>query len=165
MKACLLLFPLVLTACMSVPESATHAATPIPASAGAPISTITLARYHWQLRDAVNGNNQRLDALFGKPDPLQLDFSADGISVRNACNGIHGNYTIVEGHLVTAALLQTMMACAEPTLMQRETTIKAVLRGRPTLILTTAGDTPLLTLSADSGVSLTFAGKPTAEAR
>lgn len=166
MKACLLLLPLVLTACTSVPESTMHAATPMAASASVPTSTITLARYHWQLHDAVDGNNRRLDVLLDKPDqPLQLDFSADSIHVSNACNGMHGGYTIVEGHLVTTSLLHTMMACAEPTLMQRESTIKAVLQGRPTLILTTSGDTPLLTLAADSGLSLTFAGKPTAEAR
>jgi heat shock protein HslJ len=166
MKACLLLLTLALTACMSTPESATHAATPVPASASVPISATTLARYQWQLHDAVDGNNQRLDALFGKPDkPLQLDFGADRISVRNACNSISGGYTIVEGHLVVAQLMQTMMACADPTLMQRETIIKGVLQSRPTLILTTAGDAPQLTLAAESGQSLTFTGKQTAETR
>ena len=164
MKASLLLLLLLaLTACMSAPESSLP--TVAPAAASVPTSTITLGRYHWQLRDAVDSNNRRLDALFGNKDPLQLDFSADRINVRNACNGIHGSYTIVDGHLVTTPLLQTMMACAEPTLMQLETTIKAVLQGRPTLILTTADNTPLLTLAADSGQSLTFAGKLTAEAR
>lgn len=166
MKACLLLLPLALTACMTTPESTMHTAAPASASASMPTSSITLARYYWQLHDAVDGNNRRLDALFGKPEPpLQLDFSADRISVRNACNGIHGSYTIVDGHLVTTALLHTMMACAEPTLIQRESTIEAILQGRPTLILTTADDTPLLTLAADSGLSLTFTGKLSAEAR
>lgn len=166
MKACLLLLTLALAACMSTPESATHAATPVPASTSVPISAATLARYQWQLHDAVDGNNQRLDVLFGKPDkPLQLDFSADRVSVRNACNNISGGYTIVEGRLVVAQLMQTMMACADPTLMQRETIIKGVLQGRPMLILTTAGDAPQLTLAAESGQSLTFSGKQTAETR
>jgi heat shock protein HslJ len=166
MKACLLLLPLALAACMSVPESAPHATATAPTSTSAPVSTATLVRYHWQLHDAVDGDNKRLDALFGKPDkPLQLDFTADRVSVRNACNGISGGYTIVESHLVTTPLLQTMMACADPTLMQRETVIKSVLQGRPTVILTTAGDTPLLTLAAESGQTLTFAGTPTAQAR
>lgn len=166
MKACLLLFTLMLAACMATPESATRAATTPPADTGAPASATTLARYHWLLHDAVDSHNQRLDTLFGKPDkPLQLDFSADRVSVRHACNGIGGSYKILDGHLVTGPLMQTMMACADPTLMQRETTIKAVLQGKPTLILSTAGDTPLLTLAADSGQTLTFAGQPTAEAR
>lgn len=166
MKACLLLLPLALAACMPVPESAPHAAATAPTSASAPVSTATLVRYHWQLHDAVDGDNKRLDALFGKPDkPLQLDFTADRVSVRNACNGISGGYTIVEGHLVTTPLLQTMMACSDPVLMQRETVIKAVLQSKPTLILTTAGGSPLLTLAAESGQTLTFAGTPTAQAR
>ncbi|HWX65651.1 MAG TPA: META and DUF4377 domain-containing protein [Rhodanobacter sp.] len=155
MKACLLLLTLALAACTSA-----------PINPRAPISTSTLARYHWQLHDAVDGHNQRLDALFGNTEkPLQLDFSVDRVSVLNACNHINGNYTIVEGHLVVAPLQQTMMACPEPTLMQREITIKSVLQGGPTLILSTADDTPLLTLAADSGQSLTFTGKPTAETR
>lgn len=165
MKARLLLLPLVFAACVSACEPVRHAAAPAPDSAGVATSTITLARYHWQLHDAVDGNNRRLDALFGRPEPLQLDFSADRVSVRNACNNIHGNYTLVEGHLVTAPLLHTMTACAETTLNQRESTIEAVLQGRPTLILTTAGDTPLLTLAANSGQSLTFIGKQAAQAR
>jgi heat shock protein HslJ len=165
MKARLLLLPLAVIVCVSACESTRHAATPAPPSASVQTSTITLARYHWQLHDAVDGNNRRMDVLFGKPEPLQLDFSADRINVRNACNNIHGNYTLVEGHLVAAPLLHTMMACAEPTLMQRESTIEAMLQGRPTLILSTAGDTPLLTLAADNGLSLTFSGRQTAEAR
>ncbi|MHB1057934.1 MAG: DUF4377 domain-containing protein [Rhodanobacter sp.] len=166
MKACLFLLPLALAACMAAPESATRAAASSPANADAPASSRTLARYHWLLHDAVDSRNQRMDVLFGKPDkPLQLDFSADRVSVRNACNGIGGDYKVVDGHLLTGPLMQTMMACADPALMQRETTIKAMLQGKPTLILSTAGGTPLLTLAADSGQTLIFAGQPTAEAR
>lgn len=159
MKACLLLLPLMLAACMSAPESITHAA---PISTSTPISAIALAHHHWQLRDAVDGDNKRLDALFGpSQQPLQLDFTAGRVSVSNACNRISGGYTLVEGHLVVTKLLQTMMACSDPTLMQRETVIKSVLQGRPMLILTTAGNAPLLTLAAESGQSLTFAGTAT----
>ena len=166
MKNFLWLLPLVLAACMAAPESDTQAAAPAPANR-MPTSTTTLARYHWQLHDAVDAGNQRLDALFGttgKP-PLQLDFTSDQLSVRNACNAIGGGYRIVDGHLVTTSLRQTMMACTDATLMQRETTIKAVLRDLPALIVSTPGDTPLLTLAAASGQTLTFAGQPTAETR
>ncbi len=167
MKTLLWLLPLVLAACMAAPKPDTQAAVPAPASDALPTSTTTLTRYHWQLHDAVDAGNQRLDALFGKTDkpPLQLDFTADQLSVRNACNVIGGGYRIVDDHLVTTSLRQTMMACTDATLMQRETTIKAVLQGRPTLIVSTAGDTPLLTLAATSGQTLTFAGQPTAETR
>ena len=167
MKNFLWLLPLVLAACMAAPEWDTHAAAPAPASDDMPTSTTTLAHYHWQLHDAVDAGNRRLDALFGKTDkpPLQLDFTTDQLSVRNACNAISGGYKIVDGHLVTTALRQTMMACTDATLMQRETTIKAVLQGRPSLIVSTPGNTPLLTLAAADGQTLTFAGQPTAETR
>ena len=166
MKNFLWLLPLVLAACMAAPESDTQAAAPAPANR-MPTSTTTLARYHWQLHDAVDADNQRLDALFGTTDkpPLQLDFTSDQLSVHNACNAIGGGYRIVDGHLVVSSLRQTMMACTDATLMQRETTIKAVLRGRPTLIVSTPGTTPLLTLASASGQTLTFAGQPTAETR
>lgn len=164
MKTSLWLLSLALTACTAAPDSGTQA--PAPASR-MPASTDTLTRYHWQLHDAVDARNQRLDALFGKTDrpPLQLDFTADQLSVRNACNAIGGGYKIVDDHLVTTPLRQTMMACADATLTQRETTIKAVLQGKPSLIVSTAGDTPLLTLAAANGQTLTFAGQPTAETR
>lgn len=163
MKACLVLLPLVLAACMSTPESATHASAPTATNTDAPVSSADLSRYQWELRDAVDGDNKRLDALFGKPDqPLQLDFTAERVSVSNACNRISGAYTIVEGHLVTTNLLHTMMACSDRTLMERETIIKSVLQGRPMLILTIDNGSPLLTLAAESGQSLTFAGKPSA---
>lgn len=167
MKNFLSLLLLVLVACMAAPKSDTHAAVPAPAGNDMPTSTTTLTRYHWQLHDAVDASNQRLDALFGKTDkpPLQLDFTADQLSVHNACNAIGGNYKIVDGHLVIGSLRQTMMACTDATLTQRETTIKAVLRDGPSLIVSTPGGTPLLTLAAASGQTLTFAGQPTAGTR
>jgi heat shock protein HslJ len=166
MKICLLLLPLALAACMAVPESNTRAATSAATGTSAPASPGSLSRYHWQLHDAVDNNGKRLDALFGQPDkPLQLDFADGRISVRNACNGIGGSYLIVDGHLAVAQMLQTMMACPDPTLMQRETTIKAVLGGKPTLIFSAAGDVPLLTLAGEDGRTLTFAGQPTAATR
>jgi heat shock protein HslJ len=166
MKALLMLLPLTLAACMAGPDATTRAATAPQADAAVTISSTTLSRQHWQLRDAVDGSNKRLDALLGLPDkPLQLDFSADRISVSNACNRISGSYRIVEGHLVTTQLLQTRMACADPTLTQRETTITTVLQGGPTLILSSANHTPLLTLADANGRTLTFAGVPTADAR
>lgn len=167
MKACLLLLPLALAACMTTPESTSHAATNPPAETSLPVSADALAGHHWQLHDAVDSSNHRLDGLFGDSGkPLQLDFHADRIEVSNACNHISGGYRIVDGHLATTELLQTMMACADPGLMEREKTIKDVLRSTPTLILSSDdGDQPLLTLAADSGQTLVFAGQPTAEKR
>lgn len=154
------LLPLTLAAC-----SPSHAPDP---AAAAPVATTApaLGGHHWQLHDAVDGNNQRLDGLFddsGKP--LQLDFTDDHISVSHACNGIGGSYKIVDGHLLTGPLMQTMKACTEPVLMQREKTIKHVLGAKPALITSSADGQTLLSLAAADGTTLTFAGQPTAEQR
>jgi heat shock protein HslJ len=154
------LLPLTLAAC-----SPSHAPDP---AAAAPVATTApaLGGHHWQLHDAVDGNNQRLDGLFdGSGKPLQLDFTDDHISVSHACNGIGGSYKIVDGHLLTGPLMQTMMACTEPVLMQREKTIKHVLGAKPALITSSADGQTLLSLAAADGTTLTFAGQPTAEQR
>lgn len=166
MKTLPWLLPLALVACTPAPESSAPAPAPAAANRMA-ASTATLTRYHWQLHDAVDARNRRLDALFGQTGgpPLQLDFSADQLSVRHACNAIGGDYRIFDGHLITTTLRQTMMACADATLAQREATIKAVLQGKPALIVSSTGDTPLLTLATADGQTLTFAGQPTAETR
>lgn len=166
MKTLPWLLPLVLAACTAAPDSGTPASAPAVTSRMA-ASTATLTRYHWQLHDAVDARNRRLDALFGQTDqpPLQLDFSTDQLSVRNACNAIGSDYRIVDGHLLAATPRQTMMACSDTTLAQREATIKAVLQGKPALIVSTADGTPLLTLATASGQTLTFAGQPTADTR
>jgi heat shock protein HslJ len=166
MRIGLMLSLLVLAACAAVPASPTLAAAPGTSAPDATPLPVTLVRYHWQLHDAVDGSGKRLDALFGRPDkPLQLDFADGRVHVRNACNGMGGSYLIVEDHLQVAPMMQTMMVCHDQTLMQRELVIKAMLRDRPTLILSNQGSTPMLTLAADDGHTLTFAGEPTAEAR
>ncbi|OOG55455.1 DUF4377 domain-containing protein [Rhodanobacter sp. C03] len=166
MKICLLLFPLALTACMAVPASTTRATTPTANSSNAQVSPDTLARYDWQLHDAVDSSGKRLDALFGLPDkPLQLDFAEGRIHVQNACNGIGGSYLIVDGHLQVAPMMHTMMACHDQTLMQRQSVITTVLRSKPMLTLSMTGNTPQLTLVADDGHLLTFSGVVTAETR
>lgn len=170
MKICLLLLPLMLplavAACAMTPASSTHATMPIADSSNTSTWPSTLARYHWQLHDAVDNSGKRLDALFGLPDrPLQLDFTDGRIRVLNACNRIGGSYLIVDGHLQVTQMMHTMMACHDQTLMQRESTIASVLRSTPTLILSTEGSAPLLTLAANNGQSLTFVGKPTDETR
>lgn len=159
-----LLLPLVLSACTgmsgvpSQSESSGNSAAISPAH--------TLPRYQWQLSDAVDGDNNRLDALFGEPGkPLELNFTQDRISVSNACNTISGQYHIVDGHLESHLLLSTMMACMDHTLQQRETIIKLTLHDKPSLILSNQQKAPQLSLVSASGQTLTFTGKPTPETR
>lgn len=164
MKPALLLLPLALAACTPAPDADKTASPPATASTTASAAP-ALADYHWQLSDAVDDQGQRLDGLFGNASqPLQLDFSGDRVEVRNACNRIGGGYSLVDGHLVTKPLVQTMMACAEPALMQREDTIKAVLQARPALTVTASAGAPRLVL-AGAGKTLGFTGQPTAQTR
>ena len=161
MKIRPLMLSLVLAACAMMQTAPTHAAPPAPDNSNASTLPATLTRYHWQLHDAVDNSGKRLDALFGLPDrPLQLDFANGRLSVRNACNRIGGSYLIVEDHLQVTQMMHTMMACHDQTLMQRESTINSVLHSTPTLILSDEGSTPLLTLTADDGQTLTFSGSP-----
>jgi heat shock protein HslJ len=164
MKFRVLLIPLVLAACTVMPDSSVRASASATSLASA--SFTSLPHFHWQLHEAVDGNHKRLDGLFGSSGkPLQLDFTDRRISVRNACNGIDGDYHVVEERLDVAPMMHTMMACADPVLMERERTITSMLQGKPTLILSSTGDAPLLTLTDDDGRKLTFEGKPTAETR
>jgi len=169
MKALLMLLPLALAACSAAPDPVAPATTPNDTASTAPVvSSDTLARYHWQLRDAVDGNNRRLDGLFrdaGDDRPLQLDFTADRVNASQACNAIGAGYRLVEDHLDTEMMMHTMMACPDPVLMERESTISKLLQDKPTVILTGTDDAPILALSAPSGQTLTFAGIPTAETR
>ncbi len=154
---------LAIAGCLAMTQSSVHAVN--HAAVNDP-SAASLARYHWQLHDAVDARNLRIEALFGIPDkPLQLDFAKGRITVSQACNRIGGAYHVVEGHLDTGPLMQTMMACGEDTLMKRESTIKSMLQSRPMLIFSSVAGAPLLALVADSGQTLTFAGVATAQTR
>jgi heat shock protein HslJ len=164
MKACLLLLQLVFSAGAGVSNTSDTATR---ADAGlAALPAQTLQGYHWQLSDAVQGDSKRMTALFGESGkPLQLDFTGKRLSVSNACNVISGDYQIVDGHLDTRIVLQTMMACTDAMLQQRETIIKAVLQDKPELIVSPMHSAPHITLLTANGQRLTFIGKATAETR
>jgi heat shock protein HslJ len=133
----------------------------LTACAAVATDTAALPRFHWQLSDAVDADHHRLDALLDPAQkPLQIDFSANGLSVSNACNGVHGRYKVLKNHLVVELMMQTMMACENPGLMQRETVIKQVLRGEPAIALSRQAGRVKLTLGSPGGQSLTFIGVP-----
>jgi len=169
MKHLLMLLPLALAACTATSDSpppAPTATAPGPANTAPAVSSATLARFHWQLQDAVDGDNRRMDGLFGDTQPpLQLDFTADRVNASHACNAIGASYRIVEDHLDTEMMMHTMMACPDPILMARESAISKLLQEKPTLILSGTDETPSLVLTAPSGQTMTFAGTPTAETR
>lgn len=156
MRVHLLLLPLALAACTTVP------ATEPPSR----LDTATLAAYHWRLDTATDRAGQRIDALFARPDrPLELDFAADRVSVRNSCNAMGGSYRLAGGTLLTGPFVHTMMACADPRLSRLDQSISARLTGKPTLALATRDGHPELALRTAGGDTLAFAGVPTAQTR
>ena len=145
--------------------SASGASAPLPAStATAPAADATslLTQYHWQLANAVDKSGRRIDALFARPgQPLQLDFDANGVSISNTCNRMHGSYSIAGGKLTFGNLASTLMACNDPALAALDAAAGKTLQGTFTLTLDVHGKQPQLALSTAGGNTLTFAGTPT----
>lgn len=144
---------------------ASDASAPLPAStttAPAADAALVLTQYHWQLSDAVASSGRRIDALFARAAlPLQLDFDADGVSISNTCNRMHGSYSIAGGKLTLGNLASTLMACNDPALRALDSAAGKYLQGTFTLDLDVHGKQPKLTLSAAGGSRLTFTGTPT----
>jgi heat shock protein HslJ len=184
MKYRSLLLPLALAACSPAPPSSTDAGAPAhtasaataptpagPATAAATpaataATTEALSQFHWQLQQATSSDGKRIEALFvGDDTSPQLNFTQAQISVSKGCNGMSGSYQIKDGKLETSALAQTMMACANQALMAMDAAIGERLQAHPKVNLQTKGEVPQLTLVTDSGDTLQFHGKPTAETR
>ena len=144
---------------------ASSASVPLPAStatAPAADATSVLTQYHWRLADAVDKSGRRIETLFARPDrPLQLDFDANGVSVSNTCNRMHGSYSIAGGKLTFGNLASTLMACNDPALTALDSAAGKALQGTFTLTLDVRGKQPKLTLSAAGGDRLVFTGTPT----
>ena len=149
--------------------SASGASAPLPAStatAPAADATSVLTQYHWRLVNAVDTSGRRIDALFArKGQPLQLDFDANDVSVSNACNHMHGSYSVAGGKLTFGNLASTLMACNDPALTALDSAAGKILQGTFTLALDVHGTQPKLTLSVAGGDTLTFAGTPAATTR
>ncbi|WP_266156924.1 META and DUF4377 domain-containing protein [Dyella silvatica] len=182
MKYRSLLLPLALAACSPAPPPSTDTSTPAhtatapattgpaaaatAATAASPALPLSLSQFHWQLQQANSRDGKRIDALFvGDDNSPQLNFTQDRISVSKGCNGMGGSYRIKDGRLETSALAQTMMACSNPALMAMDAAIGERLQAHPQVTLQTSGEAPQLSLVTDSGDSLQFSGKPTAETR
>jgi heat shock protein HslJ len=173
-KKRLLLLPLALAACSHTPHTTSPASSPITTAAVAPAATGTasttgaglLGQYHWQLNEATDSKGTRIDALFARVDkPVQLDFSADRLTVVNSCNNMGGGYSIRKGRLQMGPMIRTMMACPDAALAALDDSLAQRLQGSLELSLQPGGSAPHLQLVTDSGDILSFTGVPTAETR
>lgn len=180
MKYRILLLPLAVVACSQTSEGPGTRAAPAAASASAAGVTAStnaaagaassdvglLGQYHWQLNNAMDSKGRRIDALFvANQKPLQLDFSADRLTVLNACNNMAAGYRIDKGRLLIGPMTTTMMACPDPALGTLDDAIARRLRGSVNVSLLARDDTPSLQLVTDSGDTLNFNGVRTAQTR
>ncbi|MBW8822829.1 MAG: META domain-containing protein [Xanthomonadales bacterium] len=154
-----------LAACAGTGSSG-KAASQQQAPATSPVDAATqLPRYHWKLQDARASDGGRIDALFARDDkPLTLDFADGRVSVRNACNGIGGNYALDGDTLTFGPMMGTMMACADPRLTALDGAVTTRLTGKARIALD-AGASPALKITTVGGDILTFAGEPVAPAK
>lgn len=167
MARCLtLLLPLALAACSAPPPAdAPQPAAPQPGAVATPAAPAAeLDAWHWRLVEAVDASGNRIDTLFADPaKPLQLDFEAGRVGVSGGCNRIGGSYTLEDGRLQVAQLMQTQMACVQP-LMEQDAAIGKALEGALSL-KTEDADPPRLELTTADGTRLSFHGEPTADTR
>ena len=152
---------------VAAPASST--AAPLPATtttAPAADATTMLTEYHWQLVDAVARSGQRIDALLARSSqPVQLDFDAQGVSIGNTCNRMHGSYSVAGGKLTVGNLASTMMACPNPALAALDRAAGRYLQGTFDLKLDSRGRQPQLVLTTAAGDRLAFTGVPTDDTR
>lgn len=83
--------------------------------------------------------------------PIRVEFTGDRLSANAGCNAMSGTASLVAGRLITGPLVQTMMACEPPGVMEQETWVREMFRVGPAvtlsdghLVLTWQGYTLLL---------------------
>ncbi len=163
MKYVLLLLPIVVSCSTASPTPGAGGAS---VAAAAPADATALSAYHWQLRDATDRTGKRIEVLFARPQlPLQLDFREGRLGVANACNRLGGGYRIDDGRLKVGPMAQTLMACTDPALAKLDEAIGLRLQANPRIDLRSADGDRHLRLATDSGDTLDFIGRPTAETR
>lgn len=158
MKPYWLLLPLGLAACAT--RAPLMLTTPLPPEAAAE----ALPRYHWQLADARDARDKRVDTLFVRRDaPVQLDFVDGRLAIGNLCNRMAASYRAEAATLTVSRLASTLMACTDPKLALLDDAVAMRLEGA--LPLMVQGEPPRLRLTARNGDVLVFDGTPTAQTR
>lgn len=154
----------LLVAACAAPPGPAPSAPPASAARNAQVAQ-QLAAHHWRLASATDAGGRPLAAL-APPVASTVEFGfPDGrIEIRGGCNLRGAPYQIApDGRLLVGRVVTTMMAC-EPPLMQVDATLSALL-ATPLRIEVADGVNPGLRLTAESGATLAFAGRPTPEAR
>ena len=85
-----------------------------------------------------------IDGAAPVSDRTTLSFSREGLGANVGCNGIGGEWTVKDGHLLAPNLMQTEMYCEGPV-WDQERAVSQILTSRP--VIERTGDS--LTLRID----------------
>ncbi len=124
-----------------------------------------LEDHRWQLVDARDAANARIDALF--PDPersFEFHFAESRLHAQGGCNGFRAAFAIdADDRLEVTGAVSTMMACAAP-LMEADAGLSARM-AEPLETVLVRGAQPTLVLLTPAGDALVLKGELTPEAR
>lgn len=114
----------------------------------------TLTAYTWSYQPA------------GTPTPIQLNFTADHLSITTGCNNQGSSWKIEGHHLVTSSLVSTMKACS-PELMKNEQFSSNLLNDQKVKfeLNTSSVEQPSLIITAADGQKYEFKGTMTPETK
>jgi heat shock protein HslJ len=124
-----------------------------------------LEDHRWQLVDASDAANARIDALFPEPErSFELHFAESRLHAQGGCNGFRSAFAIdADDRLEVTGMISTMMACAAP-LMEADAALSALM-AEPLETVLVQGAQPTLVLLTAAGDALVLTGTLTPEAR
>ncbi len=164
-KYLVLALSLSVMACSQYSEPNTNIGNQVPGSSAQSSINQQLNAYSWQLVEAMDKKNQRINGLFVRADmPITLQFKENRISIINACNNMGGTFSLSGNHLSVGDLASTMMACAAP-LNELDTTVSNLIKGKTAINISTKDAQPQLSLTTSGGETLVFKGLATPETR
>jgi heat shock protein HslJ len=86
--------------------------------------------------DALNGTAWTLISIDNSPPigsaAVTVEFTGGQIGGSSGCNSFSGSYKVQGGKITTDAIAMTLMACADPRLMEQEQTYLGYLQNTPT---------------------------------
>jgi len=134
-------------------------------TASSPASADMLTAYHWQLRQAVDGQGtqqpQWLPAQAGAP--VQLTFKDRRLSVTGLCNALGAGYATEGSKMSISQVMGTMKMCPDQALMQYEQRLGARLPQVASWSMDSQGQNPVLTLRFQDDARWLLDGRPTHE--
>ena len=152
-------------ACSQHSEPNDKVGSQVPGSSVQTQMSQQLNAYSWQLVEAMDKKNQRINALFVRTDmPLTLHFQENHISIANSCNNMGSTFTVTGNSLKVSDIISTTMSCGEQ-LNTLDSAISGLIAGTSTLNINNKAAQPQLKLTTAHGETLVFRGIATPETK